>query len=341
MTMIGRAFVAFGLLGTMAWAVACSSSTTSSAEDAGTADAGVVTVTGPTTPGDPTVLAGTFQIKVVAPVAAIGNNPASAGSATFVGKLYDGPSPSDIIWETSATEGSCKLVTPKVPFCSTPCGGSKACVADDTCQAYPTAKSAGVVTVRGLKTEAGASEIVMSPVANAYQAPAGTKLAYPPFAEGDAVTLSAKGDYFVPFELASKGVLPLELGTDVPKLESGKALTVGYKAGAAGLAKIVATLDISHHGGTKGKIECESDDTGSLVIAAPLVTKLLALGVAGFPTIVVSRTVKAQTVVSSGRVELSISSVGERTVEVPGIVSCTDTTQCPNGQTCQADLTCK
>ncbi len=341
MTTIGRAFVAYGLLGTMAWAVACSSSSTSTADDAGAADAGAVTVTGPTTTGDPAVLAGSFQVKVVAPVAAIGNSPASAGSATFVGKLYDGPTPSDILWETAATEGSCKLVTPKVPFCSTPCGGSKACVADDTCQAYPTAKSAGVVTVRGLKTEAGASEVAMSPVANAYQAPAGTKLAYPPFAEGDAVTLSAKGDYFVPFELSTKGVLPLELGADVPKLETGKALTIGYKAGAAGNAKIVATLDISHHGGTKGKIECESDDTGTLEIAAPLVTKLLGLGVAGFPTVVVSRQAKSQTVVSSGRVELVISSVVERTVEVPGIVSCTDTTQCPNGQTCQADLTCK
>ena len=76
-------------------------------------------------------------------------------------------------------------------------------------------------------------------------------------------------------------------------------------------------------------------------IPAALVTKLLSLGVAGFPTVVVTRQWIGSTTIAPGRVDLVISSSLERTVTIDGLVSCTDTVDCPDGQTCQSDLTCK
>ena len=88
-------------------------------------------------------------------------------------------------------------------------------------------------------------------------------------------------------------------------------------------------------------IECDADDTGSLEIAAPLVTELINLGVAGFPTIIVTRKSVGSTTIAQGRVDLIVSSDVEHEVQVSGVTSCTDDMDCPSGQTCQSDLTCK
>ncbi len=285
--------------------------------------------------GDPKILVGTFALK------ADPQNGSTAAAASIVGKIYDGPTPSDLVWLTTATDGACTLLTPKVPFCSTPCGSSKACVDDEKCQAYPTAHGAGSVKATGIKTAAGGAELTMSPVANTYQAPAGTALAFPPFAEGDDVKLDAAGDYFQAFSVSSKGILPIALTSTDLKLDGTKALALRWTAGKAGLAKILVKLDISHHGGTKGKVECEADDTGSLDVAATLVDKLIKLGVAGFPTVVVTRQAVGSAVIAQGRVDLKITSTIETAVTIDGLQSCTDTTQCPQGKTCAADLTCK
>ena len=85
------------------------------------------------------------------------------------------------------------------------------CVEDEKCEPYPAAHSAGKVTSKGIKVEGGAAEFAMEPVANSYQAPAGVKLLYPPFAEGDDVTFSAAGDYYSAFTVQSKGISQLEI----------------------------------------------------------------------------------------------------------------------------------
>lgn len=83
--------------------------------------------------GDPARVIGAFQVR---------SQPAtsSAGSTSVVGKIYGGPTPSQVVWEVQAEEGGCQLLTPRIPFCDEPCGGSAACVGDDerpdgqTCQ---------------------------------------------------------------------------------------------------------------------------------------------------------------------------------------------------------------
>ena len=289
--------------------------------------------------GNGTILAGTFRASLVPADAATG----APGYTSLVGKVYDGATPSTLIWTTASTSGACKLEKPRVPFCNDPCGGSAACVDDNKCQAYPTAKSVGTVKVTGMKTSTGATEFSMDPVANTYQPGGGVSLPFPAFSEGATVTLASGGGAYAPFTLTAKGIAPLTLADGTLALALNTALTLRWTPPAqAGQSRIYVKLDISHHGGTKGMIECDADDTGTLEIGAGLITDLLNLGAAGFPTITVARSATpGSTVIAPGRVELALTSSIERPVTVPGITSCTDDSECPMGKKCQADLTCK
>jgi hypothetical protein len=111
--------------------------------------------------------------------------------------------------------------------------------------------------------------------------------------------------------------------------------------GIPGLSRIRLKLDISHHGGSKGEIDCDAEDTGSLEVPGSLVTQLLNLGVAGFPSFLLTRSSVGSTVIEPGRVDLTVLSDVEHPVDVMGLVSCTDDNSCPKGQTCQTDLSCK
>ena len=135
---------------------------------------------------------------------------------------------------------------------------------------------------------------------------------------------------------------PLELLNDTIRIEPDAAVQLAWAPpGQAGISTVRVTLDISHHGGTKGKIECTAEDTGSLELPASLVTQLLDLGVAGFPSIVATReSVGPRRSRPAGSI-LSSRRRFERPVEVAGLTSCNDSSQCPDGQTCQSDLTCQ
>jgi len=281
-------------------------------------------------------LLGTFKIEVTAD-----ETGPTTGTTSVLGKVSTGTNPATVIWEESARDGACRLEKPRVPFCSPGCG-SDVCVEDGVCRAYPTALGVGTVTLSGVALTGGETTLTLKEVAKAYQAPPGTKFAYPPFAEGDDVTLRASGAELPAFEITSTGVAPIWLGEDELVLESGKPLALRWTAASDPSASSVhVKLDISHHGGSKGMIECDADDTGELSIPAALVKSLLELGVAGFPTVIVTRAASARVPTTGGQVALVISSNTERAVTVPGVDSCTSDEQCPAGKKCQADLTCQ
>jgi hypothetical protein len=287
--------------------------------------------------GDPSKLVGSFQVKLNAADAALG----TTATTSIVGKINDGPTPITTIWEAPQKDGDCTLTTPRVPFCTTPCGGSAACVEDDVCLAYPTVRSVGAVTMTGIKAIDGSTPLALLLVAGNYQAPPSVPLTYPAFAEGDAVTLAAAGEYYPAFSLSSKGIAPLALTSTGLALKSGQPLALTWTKGAESSAKIHVKLDISHHGGSKGQIECDTADSGALTVSAALISKLLKLGVAGYPTVIVTRHAIGSTAITPGRVELEISSTVEQTVTVDGLVSCSKNADCPDGQECQNDLSCK
>ena len=294
-------------------------------EDAGAADSG-----GP-------ALVGAFQVSLVA-------DTGSAPAYTLViGKVNDGPTPEQIVWEQNTVDGDCRLLKPRVPYCETSCTGGAVCVEDDTCQNYPTAQSVGTVQVTGLRTKAGDTEFSMDVVANSYQPSGDLEIQYPPCDEGADITFAASGSDFTPgFTLQAKGIISLELLNGKITLEKGKGLTLTWTPpGVSGISIIHVKLDISHHGGTKGKIECDAVDTGSLSLSSVLLDKLLNLGVAGYPSIVVTRRSTGSATIAAGLVDLVVGSGVEKPVEIPGVVSCHGDEGCPSGEKCQPNATCK
>ncbi len=288
--------------------------------------------------GDAGTLVGTFQLLHT--ISEFGNN------SSVLGKVFDGPTPSTLVWSVDLSDGDCRVEVPRAPFCATPCGGSAACVQDNVCQPYPTSKNLGAVTLTGaLVGPDGGTPMAftMMPVVNSYQVPAGTTLALPPFADGAALSLQAAGSAtHVPFTIATQGVAGIALDKASYPLVTGMPLELRWTAGnSSTAARIEVEVDISHHGGIRGQILCDTADDGSLSIAAPLTTRLINLGVSGFPTIIVRRVKTGFTVVSAGRIDFKAQSQTEVKLEIPGLVSCTDTTDCPMGQTCQPDLRCQ
>jgi len=284
---------------------------------------------------------GTFSVQLIAPRVE-NDGSTTPGYTSVLGKVYDGVTPETVVWDTAATSGECALAIPRVPFCSPACGSNMACVADNTCATYPTAQSVGSVHLDGVKTATGTG-VDLTVVANSYQV-AGATLAYPAFAEGEAIKLTATGSAFAAaFTASSKGVATLALGSAGSlALEAGAPLALTWTVPAASAGSTIhVKLDISHHGGSKGKIECDTTDNGSLSVASTLVDQLLGLGVAGFPTVIVTRAATGHAAVATGHIDLVVSSEVEVAVGVPGVQSCTTDDQCTAPATCQDDLTCR
>ena len=265
----------------------------------------------------------------------------SQGLPTVQGRVYDGPMPSSLAWLETARSGACALYEPRAPFCSPSCGSGALCVSDGVCKAYPKSVGVGKVTVSGAKTTAGAASFAMDPVLNAYQPPAGVNLEYVPFAEGDPVTVSAAGDAGqAAFSLSAKAIARLAVLNDSIVMADGQPIPLRWTPPAKDVGSTISVaVDISHHGGTRGKIECETADNGALDIDASLLDALKALGVSGWPQMEITRkTAGASDLIS---VDLEIESPITKLLSIPGLISCSGDGDCPEGKTCQLDLQCK
>jgi hypothetical protein len=251
------------------------------------------------------------------------------------GVINYGPEPATIAWHMIDQSGDCTLFEPEAPFCETPCGGRAACTADDQCTPYPSARSVGVV---GLSL--GSHQLRMTPVSGNYMPDKGV-LPYPACDEGDEARLEAAGARYRAFTLTTSCIAPLAFDAAI-KLERERDLQISWASpGDPELARIEVKLDISHHGGAKGKLECDTQDDGELTIPSALIGRLIDLGVAGFPTIALTRRSRSSADEEPRGVSLSVLETVERPVEVPGIMSCTASEQCPAGQKCATNLTCQ
>ncbi|HEY6079810.1 MAG TPA: hypothetical protein VIW29_13440, partial [Polyangiaceae bacterium] len=143
---------------------------------------------------------------------------------------------------------------------------------------------------------------------------------------GATVSASASG-----VALETECIAPLELtGPDPIPVRAGMAVALTWKAAAASAGSLVRIkLDVSHHGGSKGEINCEVADTGAFDIPESLVTKLVGLGLAGFPTINLNR-VAVGTDAKRPDVTLLLSSDVTRAVDT-GVDSCLDPSECESG----------
>jgi len=293
-------------------------------------------------PAGPDQQVGFFDIKLVAPVAATQGTSATPGFTSMLGKIYDGPVPESLAWDRSQEAGGCELSLPRIPFCGAGCG-SAVCVDDDQCVPNPATRDAGAVTVKGVRTEGGTSEFTLTPIRNTYVNPAAIKLPYPAFDEGDEIQIRAAGAAVSPFSIKGTGIAPLELpeGVSYELIENRPLLLTWTPPGKPNISRVQVKLDISHHGGTKGKIECDTPDDGSLEIPAAMVTELMSLGIAGFPSVALTRSSVGSTTIPEGRVDLQVYSYVERAIEIEGLVSCTEDSQCGATGTCGDDKRCQ
>jgi hypothetical protein len=289
---------------------------------------------------------GALTVELVEPTPATADTAAVPGSIDVRGRFYGGPVPSPFGWNKTGEEGGCKLYEPKELFCNPACAVGSTCVGDNRCEVDPDPVSVGTVRLKGVKTVAGASEITLAADAPAYFYHPKLEDTFPyptAFSEGAAIEVTASGDKLPAFTVKGKGIRPLEVASTAPiPIDKGKPLALQWVASTdSTVATIEVLVDLSHHGGIKGKIECQTSDTGSFSIPAALVTRLIELGVAGFPVVRLDRRAVATTSVGTGRVELVVFSEIEHELTLPGLVSCTKDEDCQSPQTCQPALFCK
>lgn len=278
---------------------------------------------------------GTFQVSLVAPQ---GTTP---GFTAVLGRMQDGPTPSAIVWEEAAVSGDCRLLTPRVPFCEQPCGGGALCVEDGVCQPFATPIDVGTVRVDGLRTLDGETAFSMEAIAFNYQPPGGAPLAFPAFAVGGDITFTASGNSTVSsFAVTARGISPLQIANETIALDGEPVLLEWTPSALAGVTTISVAFDISYHGGTKGRVECECPDSGSLEVSASLLEQLKALGISGFPKIEVSRRATGSTD-APAQVHLVVESMVTKIPAIPGVISCNGDADCPSGQSCQPDFRCR
>ncbi len=281
-------------------------------------------------------------------VTLVAEDPSTSTTAhtSFLGIIRDG-APNELTnWVDGQNQGGgCKVLRPEVPFCDPECGEGTACVGTGQCRAEPTSHSVGTMTVTGLSTQAGASEFTIDPMAPKYnyQPGASVRLAYPPATEGTEIKVATAGGDYDPFEVKSSGIAPLEVTSATPiAMNRGQNLTVTWTPkGSGGQSSIEVLVDISHHGGAKGKIVCTVEDNGSLSIPSSQVDELLDLGKAGFPTVKLSRVARGSVDIAPGRVDLEVYSHVETPLEIEGLISCQNNSECPDGQSCGSTRSCE
>jgi hypothetical protein len=267
--------------------------------------------------GSSDVLLGTFTVAL---------NPAANGMAAFttvLGTVYAGDYPTDVIETPVASEGGCTTYQFSRHSCSSPtCTGAEKCAGPNDCRATPDLVSVGTVTLDGI----GTAPLRLAETNKKYQYPA--DIEYPGFAEGAELSLSATGSFYPAFTVTTTGVAPVTLGGTSFELASGQPLLVEWDAGGNPDATVSVSLNISRHGGSAGYLECKTSDSGSLTIPAGPITRLIALGVAGFPQLTLMRTSRGETSVPAGKIALLSTATIIPTLTVEGVCSCNDSVDC-------------
>jgi hypothetical protein len=217
--------------------------------------------------------------------------------------------------------------------CIPACVGAQTCGEDGTCIPYPRQVSVGEVVITGL-TKA----TVMAPLqpGNSYFAPGADN---PPYAVGSEVVLSAAGEgERAPFHLFGLGTEPLAQAPDW-RLQAGADLSVSWAAPtAAAEATVLVELTIDQHGASPLTLSCEFPDTGSAVIPAALVDRMIDSGVSGFPNGRLMRRTVDHEDLELGCVELVVGSPLAADVSVDGFTPCNNSGECPSGQVCNVAL---
>jgi len=157
----------------------------------------------------------------------------------------------------------------------------------------------------------------------------------------ETVTLAADADEIAPFSIATTGITALAVTTQSMALTRDNPAVLDWEAGSGDAStKMEIELNIANHGGTPAVVQCLSEDSGHFEIPVSMVNALLDLGFSGFPSVSLTRAASNTANTGYGCVDLRTQSTTVLNVDIEGLISCSDNTDCPDDQTCQADLTC-
>lgn len=253
------------------------------------------------------------------------------GYTDFAATFRDGafPPPSDKGPLVAAmTSGACQLLVPAT--CQPACPETSWCTGKDLCTPKSMVVNAGTLAVGGL----GSGNMSLEPQGNVYVI--SPTLPFPGCSEGASVTVAASQ-----FSLAGHCVAPLEVTTAAPvRATAGHAIELAWTAAAKPeQSRVQIAVEISHHGGFKGEIDCDVPDTGAFSVPEPLVTALNVLGRAGYPTVALTRT-SMVTAALQPNVSLAVSSEVVLAADT-GVVSCAGNGDCTAPATCQSNRTCQ
>jgi hypothetical protein len=245
--------------------------------------------------------------------------------ALFTAQFYDAtPAPADHTIKPAMNQNGCQLMVPVT--CDPGCAGTEYCTVDKKCVPRPAPIGAGTLHVEGLGGMV--LDLDPTPPMNNYSGP--TLQPFPPCIEGSEIMVSSEK-----FNANIKCITALMLTSAVPiPVTKSQPMHISWAApGMAGISRVQIELEISHHGGFKGQIDCDVPDTGSFDIPAPLVTALVDLGLAGFPSVKVWRSSQKAATGEPGA-KLTMPSLVEVAVDT-GVISCgLEGATCPNGMTC-------
>ncbi len=249
------------------------------------------------------------------------------------GQVFDGVTPSDVATLVQS-EGDCRLLRPPNLLCESGCP-SETCGEGNQCVPKPVAHDLGTVTIEGLvapiQMRAGAA------TAN-YAVTPGVRVPHPGFAPGADLLLSTSGGDYEPIELRGWGVSPFQMGPNPITVAGGAATSLEWGVpDEVGPARVHVSLNIDNHGSSEARIDCDFADTGSGQIPAALIEGLFAEGTSGGPTLQIARRTATSTQIPPGCVDLLVASSPTATgldVTVAGLITCDDSSPCPEGQTC-------
>lgn len=285
--------------------------------------------------GDP--LYGAFIVLLTAENESTGNE----AHASFQGNVRTAEIVGSIEWEFVRDEGECELLVPAFPFCDPECDSGMVCVAGDMCVPEPEPVNIGEITVSGLLTQAGAAEFTVSPIGakSNYLPPASAAMEYPPAEDGAPVTLTGEINGS-PLSIETSGISPMSVDTEAIPIGGEDDVVVTWEAPESGSqSEMELLVDISHHGGVKGKVVCTTADDGEHTIPASILNDLIDLGVAGFPTLTYRRVARGVSE-APHEIEFRVEQHVQISVTIDGLVSCTVDEDCPENEVCQVDRSC-
>jgi hypothetical protein len=255
---------------------------------------------------------------------------------SVLGTLTDGVVPYNVL-EPTLTEGDCVFLHPKELFCDPACASGMTCDETGSCIPYPRNIDVGTLSLEGLSGAVSMDAITPSLVY--YYA---GDLPHPGFAAEDPIEIYASGaGEYEPFSMIAYGVTALSVDQNEMALVSDQGSLLSWTASDSEVdRRVLVEVNIANHGGIPARIECSTLDEVSLEIPAALVSALLSVGYSGFPSVKLTRQSADTTETIDGCVDFTVLSSVTLPVAIPGLVSCSSDEDCPDGQSCLADLTC-